>query len=82
MKRRLQRFGTWALLRFGAAVAVFLVLHLIRIPLVLGARMVEVAMRRADAYTARLASQDPRGPINQFFPDSNAFRGEASNVHA
>lgn len=78
----LQRFGTAALLRFTGAVAVFLLLHLLRIPLVLVARVLEVSMRRIDAYAAKQASQPPRGPINQFFRPEHAFQGEATNVHA
>ncbi|HJQ45598.1 MAG TPA: hypothetical protein VJ870_04625 [Amycolatopsis sp.] len=78
----LSRFGTAALLRFVSAVVLFLLLHLLRIPLVLIARVLEIAMCRANAYAARQASQAPRGPINQFFHPGNGFRGEATNVHA
>lgn len=63
----LARYGTAALLRFVAAVLVFLLLHLARIPLVLAARVLEVAMRRLDTYAARQASQPPRHPINHYF---------------
>jgi hypothetical protein len=78
----LQRFGTAALLRFTTAVAVFLLLHLLRIPLVLIARVLEVSMRRIDAFAAKQASKPPTRPINQFFHPSSAFREESSNVHA
>ena len=62
----LRRYGTGALLRFAAAVAVFLVLHLVRIPFVLAARVLEVGMRRADAFATRQASTPPAGPVNHF----------------
>lgn len=63
----LSRYGTAALLRFAGAVALFLALHLTRIPLVLAARVLEVAMRRLDGYATRQASRPPRGPINHYF---------------
>lgn len=78
----LQRFGTAALLRFTGAVAVFLLLHLIRIPLVVVARVLEISMRRVNAYAARQATQPPAGPVNQFFRSRNDSREEATNVHA
>lgn len=78
----LQRFGTWALLRFTTAAALFVLLHLIRIPLVLAARLLEFTMRRANAWAARVASTSPTRPINQFFPARSGFREEAINVHA
>ncbi|SFJ91151.1 hypothetical protein SAMN05421835_110176 [Amycolatopsis sacchari] len=78
----LQRFGTTALLKFAAAVVVFLLLHLLRIPLVVLARVLEVSMRRLDGYATKQASKPPTGPINQFFRPTNAFREESSNVHA
>lgn len=77
----LQRYGTAALLRFTGAVTVFLLLHLIRIPLVIVARVLEVSMHRVDAFATRQASKPPAGPINQFFNPSNGFREESSNVH-
>lgn len=72
--------GTVVLLRFLGAAALFLVLHLARIPLVLLARVLEVAMRRADAAATRAASQAPAGPINHFFHPGT--REESVNVHA
>lgn len=77
----LERRGTWVLLKFTGAVVVFLLLHLIRIPLVLLARMLEFTLRRLNGYAARQATAQPRGPVNQFFLPSNGFRGEAVNVH-
>ncbi|RZQ60860.1 hypothetical protein [Amycolatopsis suaedae] len=68
----LQRHGTAALLRFAGAVLLFLALHLVRIPLVLAARVLELALRRVDGYATRQASTPPKGPVNQFFNDSSS----------
>ncbi|GAB3003517.1 hypothetical protein LWP59_27530 [Amycolatopsis acidiphila] len=78
----LERRGTWVLLKFAATFAVFMLLHLLRIPLVLVARVLEVCLRRLNGFAARLATAPPRGPVNQFFQPSNGLRGEAVNVHA
>ncbi|MCR3719923.1 MULTISPECIES: hypothetical protein [Prauserella salsuginis group] len=78
----LARYGTGALLRFAAAVALFLVLHLIRIPLVLAARVLEVGMRRADGFATRQASQAPDGPINHFFAENTTTSREDTRVYA
>ncbi|SEB48833.1 hypothetical protein SAMN04489727_2134 [Amycolatopsis tolypomycina] len=67
----LERNGTWALLRVFAALALFLALHLIRIPLVVAARILAGVMARLDAYATRRVSTPPRGPINQFFDPHN-----------
>jgi len=48
----LERYGTTALLRFLGAVAVFVALHLLRLPFLLLARLLEVGMCRVDAYLA------------------------------
>jgi hypothetical protein len=69
--RLLARNGTWALLRVFAALALFLVLHLIRIPLVVLARILAGVMARVDDYTTRRVATPPRGPINQFFDPHN-----------
>jgi len=66
----LHHYGTAALLRFAAAVALFLLLHLVRIPLVLIARVLEGVMRRVDGYAVRQATQRSPRPINQFFADA------------
>lgn len=42
------RYGTWALLRFVSVLVVFVVLHLLRLPLLALARVLEVCMRRID----------------------------------
>lgn len=46
----LDRYGTAALLRFLGAVALFVALHLLRLPFVLLARVLEVGMGRVDGY--------------------------------
>ena len=77
----LERYGTWVLLKFAAAVALFLALHLVRIPLVLAARVLEIALHRVNRFAARVSTQAPAGPVNQFFHSTQALRGEATNVH-
>ncbi|GHF10489.1 MULTISPECIES: hypothetical protein [Amycolatopsis] len=78
----LRRFGTFALLVFTGSVLLFLVLHLVRIPLVLIAKVLEISMRRLDAFVTRHASKPPTGPVNQFFHPTPVSREEAINVHA
>lgn len=75
-----QQRGTWVLVKFAAAVGFFLLLHIIRIPLVLAAKVLEIAMRRADAAATRVATTAPAGPVNQFFPPHP--REEVPNAHA
>ncbi|MBE1502671.1 hypothetical protein H4696_009771 [Amycolatopsis lexingtonensis] len=65
--RLLERNGTWALLRIFAALALFLVLHLIRIPLVLLARILAGVMARLDGYATTHVTREPAGPINHYF---------------
>jgi hypothetical protein len=62
----LDRLGTAALVRLFAAIAVFLLLHLLRIPLVLAARVLEHALRRIDRYATAQVVRVPAGPINHF----------------
>lgn len=76
----LQRFGTAALTRFTAALLLFLLVHLLRIPLVLIARALEVFLRRINRYVARQVSQSA-GPVNDFFADVSGFR-EAHDAHS
>ena len=64
----LERYGTWALIRHLVTVLLFVVLHLLRIPLVLVSRVLEGVMRELDAYAAGQASRPPRRPVNNFFP--------------
>lgn len=46
----LDTYGAATLARFVGAVALFLLLHLIRWPLTVAVRVLTVAMRRVDAY--------------------------------
>jgi hypothetical protein len=62
----LDRFGTAALIRFVAAVTLFLALHLLRMPLVQAARALEALMRRVDGYAVRQANEGPEQPCRQF----------------
>jgi hypothetical protein len=56
----LHRFGTAALLRFVALVALFALLHLLRLPFLGIAAGLDAAMRRVDAATtARVSTRDP-----------------------
>jgi hypothetical protein len=56
----LQRFGTWAFLRFVLALLMFLALHLARLPFVLIARLLEIGMSRVDqAVTAVVSAAGP-----------------------
>jgi hypothetical protein len=73
----LHRYGTAAVVRFTGALLLFLALHLVRIPLVLAAQVLEVALHRINAYATRQASTGPAGPINHFYTDD---REEASHV--
>jgi hypothetical protein len=70
----LNRYGTAALLRFVGAVLLFCVLHLVRLPLVLLARVLEVSMRRVDAYATRQAAHRPTRPINHYFAEEDSNR--------
>jgi hypothetical protein len=74
----LQRYGTAALVRFAAAVVLFLVLHLARIPLVILAAVLEGVMRRVDGYAVRQASTRPLRPVNQFFTHTTTSQGEGT----
>lgn len=51
----LDRYGAARLAAVVGALALFLLLHLIRSPLLLAARALEVSMRRVDAYATRQA---------------------------
>ncbi|QYN23150.1 hypothetical protein [Amycolatopsis sp. DSM 110486] len=64
----LERKGTLVLLGFLAALLGFVVLHLIRIPLVLLAAILAGVMARLNTSLQRLATEPARGPVNQFFP--------------
>jgi hypothetical protein len=77
LRNLLDRNGTAALLRVFAGLTLFLVLHLIRIPLVLVSRVLEGVMARVDRYTLAQVSRSPRGPINYYFPTGQEARGYA-----
>jgi hypothetical protein len=62
----LTRCGTFALLRFTAAMLLITVLHLIRVPLVVAVRVLSGVIARADAYATRYAFTTPTGPVNAF----------------
>ncbi|AHJ58546.1 hypothetical protein [Amycolatopsis keratiniphila] len=67
----LDRFGTAALLRFLGLVVLFVALHLVRIPLHLLARVLEIGMVRVNKQLATSVAHDagdrPRRPHNDFF---------------
>ncbi|MGV9362292.1 hypothetical protein [Amycolatopsis sp. NPDC003731] len=64
----LQRYGTLALVRFAGTVCLFLVLHLLRIPLVIAEQILAGVLVRLDRAAAAQASKPPQRPVNQFFP--------------
>jgi hypothetical protein len=54
----LARFGTWALVKFVAALLVFVVLHLVRMPVLLLAVVLNGAMSRVDGAVTAAVSRD------------------------
>jgi hypothetical protein len=64
----LQERGTLALVRFAGTVCLFLVLHLLRIPLVIAERILAGVLVRLDRAATRQASLPQRRRVNQFFP--------------
>lgn len=76
----LQRYGTAALVRFAGTVALFLVLHLVRIPFVLAERVLAGVMVRLNTYATAQATRAPARPVNQFFPHDFASTKEAAHV--
>lgn len=68
----LSRFGTAALLRFLGAVVLFVLLHVLRIPVYLLAKVLEIGMRRVDGALQRAVSAaGPSKPHNDFFAPSS-----------
>jgi hypothetical protein len=68
----LSRFGTAALLRFLGAVVLFVLLHVLRIPVYLLAKVLEIGMRRVDGALQRAVSAAGSGkPHNDFFAPSS-----------
>lgn len=55
----LARFGTWALLRFVLALLVFVLLHLVRLPVLLLAVALDSAMSRVDGAVTAAVSGGP-----------------------
>jgi hypothetical protein len=55
----LARFGTWALLRFVLALLVFVLLHLVRLPVLLLAVVLDSAMSRVDNAVTAAVSDRP-----------------------
>lgn len=70
----LDRFGTLAMVRFVGAVVAVLVLHLLRIPLVVAAGVLEGVIRRADGYAVAQANAHPARPINHFYASGKESR--------
>ncbi|RSN32383.1 hypothetical protein DL990_20140 [Amycolatopsis sp. WAC 01416] len=63
----LERNGTWALCKVFGAFALFLALHLVRVPLVLLVRILAGVIGELDGYTTRQITTPPRGPINHYY---------------
>ena len=79
----LEQFGTRRLVAFVAALALFLALHLARMPLLLTARLLEACMARVDSWVTASVSRpvstpDPGGDIRQ---DDNVHQGRGSQPH-
>lgn len=69
----LDKFGTAALLKFFAAVAAFVLLHVLRIPIFLLAKLLEIGMVRIDRHLAgSIAAAPPTRPHNDFFASRTA----------
>lgn len=54
----LSRFGTWALVKFVLALLVFVLLHLVRLPVLLLAVALESAMARVNGAVTAAVSQE------------------------
>jgi len=59
----LTRFGTWALLRFVLALLVFVVLHLLRLPVLLVVAVLNGAMSRVDKAVTAAVSVKSAGSV-------------------
>lgn len=55
----LARYGTWALVKFVLALLVFVVLHLMRLPVLLLAVVLDGAMSRVDKAVTSAVSGEP-----------------------
>lgn len=58
----LDRYGTWALLRFVLTLMAFVTVHLVRLPLLLAARALEALMQRLDDLVAAGLPVPAAGP--------------------
>ncbi len=67
LRMLLERNGTWVLCKVFGAFALFLLLHLARIPLVLLARVLAGVIGELDGYTTRQITTPPAGPINHYY---------------
>ena len=77
----LERRGTWALCKVFGAFALFLTLHLVRIPLVLLVRVLAGVIGRVDGYTTRQITTPPRGPINHYYDPVTTMAGSWEHAH-
>lgn len=57
----LARFGTWALVKFTAALCLFVLLHLVRMPVLLLVAVLNAAMSRVDAAVTSAVSRTASG---------------------
>lgn len=78
----LERNGTKSLLKVFGGLALFLVLHLARIPLVLVVRVLAGVMERLDTYVTERVAEAPDGPINHYFdPHTHPVPGPPGRHH-
>ncbi|MFD6073280.1 hypothetical protein [Amycolatopsis lurida] len=75
LRMLLENRGTWALCKVFVAFAVFLMLHLVRIPLVLLVRILAGVIGELDGYTTRQITTPPRGPINHYYDPTTTMAG-------
>ncbi|MFD5245670.1 hypothetical protein ACFWIW_14050 [Amycolatopsis sp. NPDC058340] len=75
LRMLLERNGTWALLKVFGAFALFLALHLARVPLVLLVRILAGVVARVDGYTTRQITTAPAGPINHYYDPATTMAG-------
>jgi hypothetical protein len=61
----LSRFGTWALVKFVGALLVFVLLHLVRLPVVLLTVALAAAMARVDHAVTSAVSTTPGSVVGE-----------------
>ncbi|MBB5852506.1 hypothetical protein ACFQ05_04395 [Amycolatopsis umgeniensis] len=81
LRMLLERNGTWVLCKVFGAFALFLALHLIRIPLVLLVRVLAGVIGELDGYTSRQITTPPRGPINHYYDPATTMAGSWEHAH-